>query len=93
MEDESVKSGESADDQDSKVEGSELKDQNGQPDSEDEATKEYYSKMEIIEGDYEDLFNEIPKNVDDDDESRLNVPKSLEKKDLMLSFDIKERKY
>ena len=45
MEDESVKSGESADDQDGKVEGSELKGQNGQPDSEDEATKEYYSKM------------------------------------------------
>ena len=45
MEDESVKSGESADDQDSKAEGSELKDQKVQPDSEDEATQEYYSKM------------------------------------------------
>jgi hypothetical protein len=57
MEDESVKSGESADDQDSKAEGSELKDQKVQPDSEDEATQEYYSKMQIIEGDYEDLFS------------------------------------
>jgi hypothetical protein len=45
MEDESVKSGESADDQDSKAEGLELKDQKVQPDSEDEATQEYYSKM------------------------------------------------
>jgi hypothetical protein len=45
MEDESVKSGESADDQNSKEEDKKLKDQKVQPDSEDEATQEYYSKM------------------------------------------------
>ena len=45
--------------------------------------------MVVVEDDFDELFGDLDQN----DEGKANVPKKIEKKDLMLSFDIKERKY